>query len=202
MIAFWVFLPPLGSASDCLWEACYRWTWTFLSPFSISYLRILSVKLARLIWTMDLSSRWPWRFNMYISCTFTPYRPSGFQLSIKNSSTFERVRVFGLTTTIAWCLLLHSQIPVNCSFCVLSFRLFLFSFLYLHSHMAGAIAKRRWSCIHFGIQGLVGKNTKENISFSQVLSFLSCIMFFKGQPKKILVFWSNYKDSSRQGAGA
>ena len=92
------------------------------------------------------------------------YRPSGLQLSIKNSSTFERVRVFRLTTAIAWCLLLHSLIPVLFSFCMLSFRLFLFSFLYLHSHMAGAIAKRRWSCIHFGIQGLVGKNTKENMN--------------------------------------
>ena len=86
-----------------------------------------------------------------------------------------------------------------------SFRLFLFSFLYLHSHMAGAIAKRRWSCIHFGIQQwLVSKNTKENMNTFHSAMFWVFCHASSGQPssKRNLLFWNNYKDSSRQGAGA
>ena len=138
----------------------------------------------RLIWTMDFCSRWPGRSNMYISCTFTHYRPNGFQLSIKNSSTFERVRVFGLMTARDSdnSMMLVIAFTNSCSFLFLYVFIPLVPFLFLVSALPHGRRHRQTTLVVHSLwnPAMAGrqeyKRKHEHISFSHVLSFLSCII--------------------------
>ena len=120
---------------------------------------------------------------MYISCTFTPYRPSGFQLSIKNSSTFERVRVFGLMTARDSdnSTILVIAFTNSCSFLFLYVFIPLVPFLFLVSALPHGRRHRQTTLVVHSLWNQRAgrqeyKRKREHISFSQVLSFLSCII--------------------------
>ena len=150
----------------------------------------------RLIWTMDFCSRWPGRSNMYISCTFTPYRPSGFQLSIKNSSTFERVRVFGLMTARDSdnSMILVIAFTNSCSFLFLYVFIPLVPFLFLVSALphgrrhrqttlvtlessngwSARIQKKTWThfiqpCFEFSVMHHQDNRRRKGIYFSEII---------------------------------